>query len=251
VNDQALNPHWIAGHLHNISVARSRALTYARNHVTRHTGYVAWSGGKDSTAALHITLHVAPNIPVCWFDSGFEYPETRKYIMDLADQWNVNLHVLTCNPSALDLLETSGAWGATATQTVTRQQFHDTLIAHPAERAHRTHGPGEILGLRAAESTARRRLLATTYGTYQRANGNSVCAPIWDWSDQTLTGYFAQENIPENPVYAKLRQLGAPPAQQRAGLILDGHGIASGRAHYLKMGWPHLWRGLTQRFPLL
>jgi len=247
-----LDPQWIAGHLLEVSSATERATASVRDHLQRGPGYVAWSGGKDSTAALHIVLQQAPNIPVCWFDSGFEFPETRAFIHDVAEAWNVNLHIMTCRPSALDMLEASGAWGAVgSTARVSRRQFHAALIERPAARAHRVHGRGEVLGLRAAESAARRRLLATTRGMYQRENGDNVCAPLWDWSDEMLAAYHGREGIPENRVYEKLRAVGAPPTQQRAGLVLDGHSLNLGRADYLRLGWPDLWRELTQRFPLL
>ncbi len=43
-------------------------------HLDDHDGYLAFSGGKDSLVALHLTLQVEPNIPVVFFDSGLEYP---------------------------------------------------------------------------------------------------------------------------------------------------------------------------------
>src|SRR3546814_1152195 len=62
-------------------------------HLDNHDGYLAFSGGKDSLVALHLTTAVEPNIPVVFFDSGLVYPQTYEYIADLADAWNLNLEV--------------------------------------------------------------------------------------------------------------------------------------------------------------
>ena len=67
-------------------------------HLDDHDGYLAFSGGKDSLVALHLTLQVEPNIPVVFFDSGLEYPETYSYITALADSWNLNLEPHRADP---------------------------------------------------------------------------------------------------------------------------------------------------------
>ena len=41
-------------------------------HLDAHDGYVAFSGGKDSTVALDLARRADPNVPVCFFDSGLE-----------------------------------------------------------------------------------------------------------------------------------------------------------------------------------
>jgi len=53
--------------------------TRIREHLDTHDGYVAFSGGKDSLAALHLALRVEPNVPVVFFDSGLEFPENYLY----------------------------------------------------------------------------------------------------------------------------------------------------------------------------
>ncbi|MBM4570219.1 phosphoadenosine phosphosulfate reductase family protein [Rhodococcus hoagii] len=46
------------------------------NHLLRHDGYVAFSGGKDSMVALDLARRADPDVPVVFFDSGLEFPET-------------------------------------------------------------------------------------------------------------------------------------------------------------------------------
>ncbi len=45
-------------------------------HLDQHEGYVAFSGGKDSLVTLHLALQADPDVPVAFFDSGLEFPET-------------------------------------------------------------------------------------------------------------------------------------------------------------------------------
>lgn len=222
-------------------------------------GYIAWSGGRDSTAALLLVHAVAPTFPVVWFDSGLEYPETREYITHIADILNLNLDVIPVVPSALDQLAASQAWQhqpepgqpGEPGMPVTATAFHDSLITTPATTAHTRYGPTEITGLRANESVGRRILLATNHGTYTRNDGTTVHAPIWRWTSQDITAYLTEQHIPENPVYAKLAGLGAPAWAQRVGLVVDGNAAEAGRYVWLRQGWPDLWDNLVAVLPRL
>lgn len=219
-------------------------------------GYVAWSGGKDSTVALHLARRINPLIPVVWFDSGLEFPENRDYVHGLAEAWGLNFHTIAAQPDALTLLVQSGAWEhgvdwdrlRAATRT---DHAHDTLVTGPAARAHARYGPGEVVGLRAGESVGRRILLAKSHGRYTRNDGTVVCAPIWRWSDIDVEAYLAAHGIPANPIYAKLKALGAPTYAQRVGLVVDGNAAETGRYTWLRAGWPHMWADLTDALPRL
>lgn len=54
---------------------------------------IAWSGGKDSTALLHMALKLKPNIDVVWVNTGVEFPECVHFISELKTIWNINLHI--------------------------------------------------------------------------------------------------------------------------------------------------------------
>lgn len=42
--------------------------------------YVSFSGGKDSTALLHLVRSMYPEVPAVFVDTGLEFPEIRKFV---------------------------------------------------------------------------------------------------------------------------------------------------------------------------
>jgi len=241
------------------------------DHLNTYDGYVAFSGGKDSVATLHLALQVDTNVPVVFFDSGLEYPETYRYITDLTAAWHLNIDIIPADMTVLQILIADGSWDHHATQTRTPDLF-DALIAKPAHEAHTRHGPGELWGVRAAESAGRRaaygKALRTETqhckccpspaiqrlrhgGLIRRQDGTIAYGPIWDWSTEAVWVYLQRNHIPPNPVYAKLEALGAPEASRRVTYMIDANHLEHGRAVWLKRGWPTLYQRLCQYLPRL
>lgn len=252
--DEGLGP--VAARLPSRARREEAALALVRSHLdSAPRGYVAWSGGKDSTACVHLVRRVNPDVPVVWFDSGLEFPETPAYLRELADLWGLNFHVIRAVPDALTLLAASGAWEHGLDWEKLRGGpgvgMHEALVSGPARQAHDRFGAGEVIGLRAGESVGRRILLASGRGRYERTDGSMVTAPIWRWSGVDVEAYLAAHGIPENPVYRKLRALGAPEHAQRVGLLVDGNAAEVGRFTWLRVGWPEVWRDLVAVLPRL
>lgn len=219
-------------------------------HLERHAGYLAWSGGRDSTAVLALARLVRPDVPVVWFDSGLEFPETRIYIQQLAESLSLNLDIIPSTPDALTVLQESGYWDH-ATRFGNGDDLHNVLITEPARLAHERWGRGELTGLRADESVGRRILLSSDEGHYTRSDGTIVFAPLWAYTAMRVRGTLKALGVPENPVYSKLASLGAPERAQRVGLVVDGNNAENGRYTYLRNGWPELWEQLVQSLPRL
>lgn len=228
-----------------------QATTALADHLDTHGGYISWSGGRDSTVVVDLARHTHPHVPVVWFDSGLEFPDTDPYIHDLAQRWDLNLHVITAQPTALDILIQSGAWHDDKEPDWTTPNLHHTLITAPAQQARTRFGTAETWGLRAGESRARRMLLAPTHGHTTRADGTRTYAPIWAWSADDVDAYLADHDIPLNPAYQRLRAAGATGKDLRVGLAVDGNNLHHGRITWLKRAYPAYYATLTDHLPRL
>lgn len=243
------------------------------NHLDQHDGFLAFSAGKDSLVTLHLARQVDPNIPVAFYDSGNEWPETYTYLADLSDRWNLNLHVIPARPTALEILVATGTWDHHATSGPV-PDLHHTLITEPAAHAHDTFGPGQLWGVRESESNARAALFAraladecrrtchgccadqrsaraTHGGVLHRNDGTIAYSPVWDWRDEAIWNHIARYQLPLNPVYAKLASLGAPSHALRISTVIDASHLEAGRITWIQRGWPALFADLCTVLPRL
>lgn len=242
-----------------------------RNHLVEHQGYVAFSGGKDSLVVLDIARQVEPDVPVAFFDSGLEFPETYAYLEQLTVQWRLNLHIIPARLTTLQVLAANGSWDHHAPDRAT-PDLHQVLIAEPAAAAHQAHGPGELWGVRAEESRGRtaaytnalrnaschctdpcdpKRFRAHHGGRITRVDGTLAYGPVWDWKTPEIWGHITRRQLPVNPVYDKLRRLGAPEHFLRISGMVDGTRLEQGRISWLRRGWPGLFEELCTVLPRL
>ena len=92
-----------------------------------------------------MALTVEPNVPVAFFDSGLEFPETYAYIGQLARDWKFSsrLHWITASPTLLEILHDSAPRGTTtAPGQKPSPDLHEALITEPAAMAHRPAARG-------------------------------------------------------------------------------------------------------------
>lgn len=246
-----LDPKYVSGKLLSNKLRVDKILEPLKQHFDDNKGYVAWSGGRDSTVVVHLANLVCPGIPVVWFDSGLEFPDTQPYIEKLSDEWNINLYIIPSIPDALTILKNTGTWNHDSIVDNDVDNLHEVLITIPSIKAHTLFGLGEVNGLRAEESVGRRMLLAKNKGNYTRKDGSIVYCPIWAWSSSQVNSYLFSQAIPINPVYFKLAKVGAPERAQRVGLTVDGNNPDFGRYTYLRLAYPDLWTTLCDTLPRL
>lgn len=251
--------------------AHRQLLDRIAEHLDVHDGYVSWSGGKDSTVVVDLARQVDPHVPVVFFDSGLQFPETMQYLEETAAAWQLDYHVITAEPDLLTVLVAGGGFDHHAVDRRLRGQLADIMISGPAAEAHRRYGPGCLWGVRAEESHGRRMLYrrslaaeshvrqhssredvrAQAGGVVRRADGTTTYGPIWDWQRGHVFEYLAGRGIEPNPLYRKLADLGVPEAQIRVDSIIDASKLSNGHIAWLQKGWPDLFDRLTRALPRL
>ncbi len=104
------------------------------------------SFGIQAAVSLHLVTRVQPDIPVILTDTGYLFPETYRFIDELADQLNLNLKVFRA--------ETSPAWQEARYGKLWEQgvegieQYNQINKVEPMNRALETLG-AQTSGLRA------------------------------------------------------------------------------------------------------
>jgi phosphoadenosine phosphosulfate reductase len=88
-----------------------------------------------------------------------------------------------------------------------------------------------------------------TPGSCHRTDETTTFSPVWNWTTNQTWGHIARYEIPVNPVYEKLRRLGAPKHAQRVSSLLDAGHLELGRMVWLKRGWPELYQVLVDALP--
>lgn len=199
-----------------------------------HTPWVSISGGKDSLVALDLARRVNPEVKAAFFDSGLEFPQTRKYIRGLTRAWNLHTRIYPAEPSALDVLEANHSWDRSQVFNPDAPDMHEALITRPLQRALDDLGPACVYGVRADESEHRRMYLSAARGQLVRhddAGGlrSAHISPAWQWSSEEVFAYITAYDLPLNPLYRKQVELGVPEHRARVGLVIDGWGLEQGR----------------------
>ena len=263
--------------LRAIAARRRGAATYRHlldriaEHLDAHDGFVSWSGGKDSTVVVDLARQVDPNVPVAFFDSGLQFPETLQYLDHLAEHWRLNFSVIPAEPDLLTVMIALGGFDHHAPDRRLGVELAELMITGPAAEAHRRHGRGSLWGVRAEESPGRRTLYrqqlaaetlaqqeqsrgevrAAAGGVVRRRDGTITYGPIWDWQVRQVFEYLAGRGIEPNPLYRKLADLGVPAQRIRVDSVIDASKLSNGHIAWLQKGWPDLFDRLVIALPRL
>jgi len=210
---------------------------------------VAFSGGKDSTVLLDLARRVDANLPAIFVDSGAEYPETLAFV-------SVTPRVTTYHPelSLLEMYRMVDQWGHVGGEYPDHHWPHGSIkrcmIEEPMRRVRRDLGTaGNLIGLRADESSRRTLLRRTRGKLFQVADGQWRGYPLFDWTTADVWGYIASRELAYNAVYDRLAELGEPREQWRVAPYAGGSAIGFGRWSALKRGWPELFNRFAAEFP--
>ena len=153
------------------------------------------SFGIQAAVSLHLVTRQQPDIPVILTDTGYLFPETYRFIDELADQLNLNLKVFRA--------ETSPAWQEARYGILWEQgvegieKYNEINKVEPMNRAIETLGAQTwFAGLRRDQSGSRANLpvLGVQRGVFK-------LLPIIDWDNRQIHQYLEQHKLKYHPLW--------------------------------------------------
>ncbi|THB82154.1 phosphoadenylyl-sulfate reductase, partial [Pantoea allii] len=153
------------------------------------------SFGIQAAVSLHLVTRQQPDIPVILTDTGYLFPETYRFIDELADQLNLNLKVFRA--------ETSPAWQEARYGKLWEQgvegieKYNEINKVEPMNRAIESLGAKTwFAGLRRDQSGSRANLpvLGVQRGVFK-------LLPIIDWDNRQIHQYLEQHKLKYHPLW--------------------------------------------------
>ena len=154
------------------------------------------SFGADSAAVIHLALQADPRISVRTVDTGFLFPETRRFTEELRRRWNLNLTVVrtTLPQTEIERLTREHTTG----RPVDDRYCCGEYKREATERA-LAGLRGWIAGLMRVEAPTRRQ----TPVVERLATGLVKVAPIAAWTHKQVYEYMQQHDLPYHPLWAQ------------------------------------------------
>ncbi len=155
------------------------------------------SFGLQAAVMLHLIHEHAPKIPVVFIDTGFLFPETYQYAVDLASRLDLDLRIYQPTVSAARM---QALWGNLWEQGKEGADKYGLLTkVEPMNRALREIGADVWLsGLRRSQSQTR---VDRPFVEQQKRTVKAY--PILDWADAQVDLYFHQNGLPRHPLAEK------------------------------------------------
>ncbi|WP_130831411.1 phosphoadenosine phosphosulfate reductase [[Erwinia] mediterraneensis] len=153
------------------------------------------SFGIQAAVSLHLVTRLRPDIPVILTDTGYLFPETYRFIDELTEKLDLNLHVFRA--------QTSPAWQEARYGKLWEQgvegieKYNQINKVEPMNRALESLGAQTwFAGLRRDQSGSRAHLpvLAIQRGVFK-------VLPIIDWDNRQVYQYLKLHNLKYHPLW--------------------------------------------------
>ncbi|MDD4417084.1 MAG: phosphoadenosine phosphosulfate reductase family protein, partial [Proteiniphilum sp.] len=180
---------------------------------------VNWSGGRDSTAVLHMALKINPRIKVIFGNTRCESGETWAYIRKLYREWEINLFMTTPEKTFWQCADEYGLPKVRNSDSDCRTpKCCYFLKEKPIDDMKKRLGvTAYFTGLMKDESHQRFLTLSRYDRPGQSQDEISFCAqryykkstnewayhPIANWSSEDIDRYFKENDLPVNQFYVK------------------------------------------------
>ena len=153
------------------------------------------SFGAQAAVSLHMVTKQAPGIPVILVDTGYFFPETYRFIDELAVRLELNLKIYQPQMSPAWLEARYGRLWEQGIEGIER--YNDLRKTEPMRRALTELGISTwFAGLRRQQSESRRNIKPLEW-----RDGRWKVVPILDWSDRDVFGYLTKHDLPYHPLW--------------------------------------------------
>jgi len=153
------------------------------------------SFGAQAAVSLHLVTRLAPSVPVILVDTGYLFPETYRFVDDLAVRLELNLKVYQPSVSPAWLEARHGRLWEHGLDGIER--YNEFRKSEPMQRALGELGVGTwFAGLRRDQSRSRRRIRPVEF-----RDGRWKMHPILDWSDRQVFDYLRRHDLPYHPLW--------------------------------------------------
>ena len=153
------------------------------------------SFGAESAVSLHLVTRIVPGIPVIVIDTGYLFPETYRYIEQLADVLALNLAIYQSPMSAARMEALYGRPWENGGSAI--DEYNRMRKVEPMQRALRELGATAwIAGLRAEQTRFR-----STLRPLEQQNEVYKIHPILRWTARDVQRYMIEHELPPHPLY--------------------------------------------------
>lgn len=234
------------------TASHARAVDRARRVLSEflehHAGvaHLGWSAGKDSTALAVLAAQLGARVPVLSVKDDLDFPGEVEYLTEVSSRFPMDLHIRRPGFSLQDWIRDHGLDVASELHSrasaFSRAAFYDVIAAWCREQ----NSTGAILGIRAAESSAREAAAAARGQIYQRRDGEWVCLPLLWWRQDDVYAFLLGNRVEPLHVYRCIRFHAERPERVRKSWWIGGTANRRGAAVWLRTYYPSLYRRLVE-----
>ncbi|WP_078119338.1 phosphoadenylyl-sulfate reductase [Thiosocius teredinicola] len=153
------------------------------------------SFGIQAALMLHMVTRVAPNIPVVLVDTGYLFPETYRFVDELTERLQLNLHIYRA--------PVSPAWQETRygrlweQGTAGLEHYNRINKVEPLKQAlHDLDVQTWFAGLRRVQADSREQL-----PVLRAQEARFKVHPVIDWNNRDLYRYLRKHGLPYHPLW--------------------------------------------------
>lgn len=252
IEDTQMDEYWRDTYLlHSESLSFQKKVKKSVEYVNRFLDlgvkcYGSVSGGKDSTAMMHLIESVSDYHPSIGFVSvkdDMDFPGEMEYLRILKQEFGFVIDVLHPENNLWeiahkhDFTEDIHSKGTAFSD----DNFYGLLKEYQREHQYK----GVFLGLRAEESNGRRFNRAKNGLIYYNEDWHQlVCHPLADWTGMDVMAYLVSREVPILYVYFLTKFVKAPHEIRKSWVLPSGQ-ASSGQALWLKYYFPEIFQRLA------